>query len=142
MSTNYSSPKMFDEISSSSKNSAHTDLASLDIEQLAQLLAQADASKQTERESSEEISDITSFDPSEKSLSLAQERLWFMDRLSPRNPFYNIPFAFRLKGSINITALQQAWKDTVERHETLRLRIRSSEKGEPLHPIILLIYLL
>ena len=138
MSTNYSSSKMFDEISSSSKISAHTDLASLDIEQLAQLLAQADASKQTEREGLKEISDITSFDPSEKGLSLAQERLWFMDRLSPHNPFYNIPFAFRLKGSINITALQQAWKDTVERHETLRLCIRSSEKGEPLtsyHPI-------
>ena len=52
-------------------------------------------------------------------LSFAQERLWFLHQLEP-NSAYNIPDAFRLRGRLNIAALQQSLNDLVQRHEVLR----------------------
>ncbi|MGB3203984.1 MAG: amino acid adenylation domain-containing protein [Crinalium sp.] len=52
--------------------------------------------------------------------SFAQQRLWFLNQLAPDNPFYNVSTALRLKGSLNLTALQQAFNEIVRRHETLR----------------------
>ncbi|MDZ8055345.1 MAG: non-ribosomal peptide synthetase [Aulosira sp. ZfuVER01] len=52
--------------------------------------------------------------------SFAQQRLWFLNQLVPGNPFYNVPTALRLSGSLNFTALQQTFNEIVRRHETLR----------------------
>ena len=38
-------------------------------------------------------------------LSFVQEPLWFLDQLVPNNPFYNVPEAFCLNGSLNIPVL-------------------------------------
>ncbi len=53
-------------------------------------------------------------------LSFAQERLWFLDKLAPGSPFYNIPLALRLRGQVNITVLQQSFNEIGRRHEVLR----------------------
>ena len=53
-------------------------------------------------------------------LSFAQERLWFLDQLIPDNPFYNIPGAMRLRGALNVDAVQRAFAEVVRRHEALR----------------------
>jgi len=53
-------------------------------------------------------------------LSFAQQRLWFIDQLEPNTALYNITKAFRLKGSLNIAALQKALQTIVSRHEVLR----------------------
>ncbi|MBD1924293.1 amino acid adenylation domain-containing protein [Microcoleus sp. FACHB-831] len=53
-------------------------------------------------------------------LSFAQERLWFLDRLKPGDPAYNIPAAVRLKGALNITVLEQSLNEIIKRHEVLR----------------------
>ncbi len=53
-------------------------------------------------------------------LSFAQQRLWFLDRLQPENPFYNIAIAAELKGQLNIPALKQSFNEIVRRHEALR----------------------
>ena len=53
-------------------------------------------------------------------LSFAQQRLWFLDRLVPDNPFYNIPFSVRLQGRLDYAALKQAFGAIVHRHEALR----------------------
>ncbi|PSM49201.1 non-ribosomal peptide synthetase [Chroococcidiopsis sp. CCALA 051] len=53
-------------------------------------------------------------------LSFAQQRLWFLDRLVPNNPFYNIPFSVRLQGKLDYVALKQAFGAIVDRHEALR----------------------
>lgn len=53
-------------------------------------------------------------------LSFSQQRLWFLTQLEPDHPFYNIPTALRLEGELNISALQGALNQLVDRHEILR----------------------
>ncbi|HNJ40870.1 MAG TPA: amino acid adenylation domain-containing protein, partial [Acidobacteriota bacterium] len=53
-------------------------------------------------------------------LSFAQERLWLIDQLEPGRVHYSIPAVFRVKGDLNLDALEQAFRALVERHEILR----------------------
>ncbi|HSS75467.1 MAG TPA: amino acid adenylation domain-containing protein, partial [Thermoanaerobaculia bacterium] len=53
-------------------------------------------------------------------LSFAQERLWFLDQLTPGSPVYNVPVAFALRGPLNLPALEHAFAQVVRRHEVLR----------------------
>ncbi|RLU86329.1 hypothetical protein CTZ27_25500 [Streptomyces griseocarneus] len=62
-------------------------------------------------------------------LSSAQQRLWFLERFE-KQATYNAPFAFRLRGPVNTTALLLAVTDVVARHETLRTRFPAVD-GEP-----------
>ncbi len=55
-------------------------------------------------------------------LSFAQERLWFLDQLTPGTAVYNIPAAFRLHGRIDVLAFQRAAEAVARRHEVLRTR--------------------
>ncbi|KAA3661228.1 MAG: amino acid adenylation domain-containing protein, partial [Chloroflexi bacterium] len=67
-------------------------------------------------------------------LSFAQQRLWFLEQLSPGNLFYNIPLAIRLTGSVDIAALQQSLHTIVQRHETLRTTF-GEINGRPIQQI-------
>ncbi|MGB8476151.1 MAG: amino acid adenylation domain-containing protein, partial [Candidatus Acidiferrum sp.] len=53
-------------------------------------------------------------------LSFAQQRIWFFDQLEPGLSAYNIPAAVRLKGPLNLAALEQSLNEIVKRHESLR----------------------
>ncbi|MBW0284900.1 non-ribosomal peptide synthetase [Rhodococcus sp. FH8] len=53
-------------------------------------------------------------------LSLAQQRMWFLSRFDPESAVNNIPIALRLSGQLNLSALQLAVSDVVDRHESLR----------------------
>ncbi len=53
-------------------------------------------------------------------LSFAQQRLWFLDRLAPDNPFYNVFNPLRLSGALDVAALRRAFREIVLRHEGLR----------------------
>ena len=53
-------------------------------------------------------------------LSFAQQRLWLVDRIEPDSPAYNIPFALRLRGRLDLAALRASLDVLVRRHETLR----------------------
>ncbi|NOX38150.1 MAG: amino acid adenylation domain-containing protein [Calditrichaeota bacterium] len=63
-------------------------------------------------------------------LSFGQQRLWFLEQFEPGSPLYNIPFAIRLKGKLDVAALEQSLRELVRRHEILRTVFRS-EQGEP-----------
>ena len=53
-------------------------------------------------------------------LSLAQERLWFLDQLMPGSAVFNVPIAVRLSSAIDFNALQESVKEIVRRHEVFR----------------------
>ncbi|MBX8544289.1 amino acid adenylation domain-containing protein [Pseudomonas cichorii] len=54
-------------------------------------------------------------------VSLAQQRLWFLDQLDhSAGAAYHIPALLRLNGELNRNALQRALDRIVERHESLR----------------------
>ncbi len=59
-------------------------------------------------------------------LSFVQERLWFLDRLSPGDAGYNIPSAFHLRGPISPSLLGDALGDLTARNETLRTSFPAS----------------
>jgi amino acid adenylation domain-containing protein len=67
-------------------------------------------------------------------LSFAQQRLWFLDQLVPNNPFYNVPAALRVTGSLNFSALQQTFNEIVRRHEALRTTL-AVVSGQPVQRI-------
>jgi non-ribosomal peptide synthetase component F len=60
-------------------------------------------------------------------LSFAQQRLWFLSQLEPNSPFYNIPAAVRLRGQLNLGALQQSFNEIISRHEALRSNFQTRE---------------
>ncbi|HEX2077383.1 MAG TPA: amino acid adenylation domain-containing protein, partial [Longimicrobium sp.] len=56
--------------------------------------------------------------------SYAQQRLWFLDRLEPGSPLYNVPLALRISGEPDVDALGRALDGIVRRHESLRTALR------------------
>ncbi|HST57142.1 MAG TPA: amino acid adenylation domain-containing protein, partial [Longimicrobium sp.] len=63
-------------------------------------------------------------------LSFAQERLWFLDQLEPGSAFYNLPFALRLRGALDVDALERSLGEIVRRHDALRTVFRE-QGGTP-----------
>ncbi|WP_280430867.1 non-ribosomal peptide synthetase [Nocardia brasiliensis] len=53
-------------------------------------------------------------------LSMAQQRMWFINQFDPASAVYNIPVAVRLTGELDPVALRLAVGDVIARHETLR----------------------
>ncbi|WP_306305362.1 condensation domain-containing protein, partial [Rhodococcoides yunnanense] len=53
-------------------------------------------------------------------LSLAQQRMWFLNRFDTASAVNNIPVAIRLTGELDVSALGRAVDDVLTRHESLR----------------------
>lgn len=67
-------------------------------------------------------------------LSYAQQRLWFLDQLSPGNAFYNVNMAIPLAAELNPDVLERSFNEIVRRHESLRTSFKSIE-GQPVQII-------
>ena len=68
-------------------------------------------------------------------ISLAQQRLWLIDRLEPGNPAYNQSVAVRLTGDLWVEALARSLAEILRRHEPLRTVFREVE-GEPVQVVL------
>ncbi|MFJ2529352.1 non-ribosomal peptide synthase/polyketide synthase [Pseudomonas helmanticensis] len=53
-------------------------------------------------------------------LSYAQERQWFLWQLEPSSSAYHVPAALRLRGELDLSALQHSFNALIARHESLR----------------------
>ncbi|CAM4115747.1 non-ribosomal peptide synthetase [Nocardia ninae] len=53
-------------------------------------------------------------------LSMAQQRMWFLNQFDRSSAVYNIPVAVRLTGDLAVPALRRAIEDVIARHEILR----------------------
>lgn len=60
-------------------------------------------------------------------LSFAQERLWFLEQISPGPSFAVVPLALRLAGPLDVSSLREALRAVVRRHEVLRTTFRQRE---------------
>jgi amino acid adenylation domain-containing protein len=62
-------------------------------------------------------------------LSFAQQRLWFLEQLEPDGP-YKVPAAFRIRGCLQVAALERSVNEIISRHEVLRTTFAEIE-GRP-----------
>ena len=67
-------------------------------------------------------------------LSYAQERLWLLEQIGGLGSAYNMPAAVRLRGALDVAALERAFAAVVERHEALRTRFAVVD-GSPVQVI-------
>ena len=57
-------------------------------------------------------------------LSFAQQALYFLDRLEPGSATYNVVRAIRIRGALDVAALERVLEEVLRRHESLRTRFR------------------
>lgn len=63
-------------------------------------------------------------------LTNAQERLWFLHQLDPKNISYNLPLAIKITGKLDEVMLKKALSILISRHETFRT-VFDSDNGIP-----------
>ncbi|MFF1691670.1 MULTISPECIES: condensation domain-containing protein [unclassified Streptomyces] len=68
-------------------------------------------------------------------LSHAQRRLWAFHRQEGPHAAYNVHVVLRMTGALDTTALEQAVRDVLGRHEVLRTVLRGAD-GEPRQEIL------
>ncbi|MBL8298381.1 MAG: amino acid adenylation domain-containing protein [Rhodanobacteraceae bacterium] len=63
-------------------------------------------------------------------LSMMQQRLWFLEQLSPGTIVHNVPSAHRLRGDFNRPAFERALQQLLQRQDVLRTVIESDASGD------------
>ncbi len=62
--------------------------------------------------------------PGPAPLSFAQQRIYFLQQLDPQNPYYNMPFALRFVGKLDVLAFERGLTEIRRRHAALRTVFR------------------
>ena len=62
-------------------------------------------------------------------LSYGQRAMWFLYRLAPESPAYNIPVAVRIPGELDSAAFRHAFESLIARHASLRATFHESPDG-------------
>lgn len=71
----------------------------------------------------------------EMPLSFSQKRMWFFDKLHEHNVAYNLPFALKMQGALDIEALEKAFESMITRHEIFRT-VYIEKDGQALQVIV------
>lgn len=58
-----------------------------------------------------------------------QQRLWLLHQRDPEDRAYDVPLAFRIRGTVHLPALRTALRSLVERHPALRTRLVPTPQG-------------
>ncbi|MER7188424.1 condensation domain-containing protein, partial [Streptomyces hyaluromycini] len=72
-------------------------------------------------------------------MSFAQQRMWFLNRMDGTGAgaaAYNLPFALRISGPLDVVALERALGDVADRHESLRTVFPDAADGVPYQHIL------
>ncbi|MFE3187937.1 amino acid adenylation domain-containing protein [Nocardia sp. NPDC059240] len=74
--------------------------------------------------------------PQQVPLSLAQQRLWILNRFAEHAAAYNMPLAVKLTGPLDIASLRAGLVDVLARHESLRTTFPDTPDGpcQLVHP--------
>lgn len=65
----------------------------------------------------------------ERQLSLAQQRLWFLEQISPESAVHNTSAAVRVSGHLNVKVLSRAAERVIARHDVLQMRLNGAIDG-------------
>ncbi|SDK20969.1 non-ribosomal peptide synthetase, partial [Pseudomonas indica] len=103
------------------------------VRQLAQAIDRQLSAPGSEQAQAERI--VAPPRPERLPLSFAQQRLWFVEQLNPGSAHFNIPFALRLSGDLDVEALRASFQWLLERHEVLRTAF-PSDHGQPYQCIV------
>ncbi|HEX5886873.1 MAG TPA: amino acid adenylation domain-containing protein, partial [Pyrinomonadaceae bacterium] len=68
-------------------------------------------------------------------LSSSQQALWFLHQLAPEDPTYNLAFAARIRGRIDVNRLRNAFQSLIDRHASLRTTFAGVD-GEPVQQVL------
>lgn len=63
-------------------------------------------------------------------LSFAQERLWFLEQLTPGSALFNVPVAVHVRGPLDVAAFERCLVQIEQRHESLRTHFEERD-GRP-----------
>ncbi|MFD5083006.1 amino acid adenylation domain-containing protein [Kitasatospora sp. NPDC058406] len=66
--------------------------------------------------------------------SFPQQRMWFLDQLTPGDTAYNVSGATRVRGPLDLDLWQRAVREIARRHEALRTTFREVD-GEPVQVV-------
>ncbi|MEU1737639.1 amino acid adenylation domain-containing protein, partial [Streptosporangium sp. NPDC020145] len=97
---------------------------------LADLAARLDAERAPQPAPAPEPEPAAPYEEEGRPLSLGQHALWLAEQWNPGAPLYNVPWLFRLRGEIDVPALERSLNALVERHEALRTAFPAT-LGEP-----------
>jgi amino acid adenylation domain-containing protein len=86
------------------------------------LARRIDEARGTSTELPPEIARVTRNDP--QAISILQEHVFGIERELPGLPRFNLPFAYRLRGRLNVPALERSLLEVVRRHDSLRTGFR------------------
>jgi len=95
------------------------------IRQLAEQIASGFAPTTSAGPAEQPVSDVREYP-----LSRGQRALWFLHQLAPHDPTYIIARAVRIPGELDISVLQRAFQDLIDRQPSLRTSIITRD-GEP-----------
>jgi len=71
-------------------------------------------------------------------MSSAQRQMWVIDRTTPGNPAYNVPVGYRIKGALDVAALEDGFNHIIKRHEVLRTTfvVKDGDLRQVIHPAL------